>query len=165
MIQIKNPTKPSKKKIKPYYLLTYNYMIGDADGYTSEEVELSADNPHIERHCKLLQKLKPIKGHWGISLNQEQINNALKCKQITKSDYDFLFRTMFPYDLDEEDENYIEDKFLDEFDSGIKSDTEYSFLTFQDLELIYVDENNTHHQTTFTKDKPKKAVVAKKKVK
>ncbi len=56
--------KNTKSNTKPHYLLEYEYMIGDADGQTSEVVELSLDNPHIEKYCRLLNKLKPIKGHW-----------------------------------------------------------------------------------------------------
>jgi len=60
-----------KRKSKPYYILTIKYMIGDADGDTSEEAEISKDNPFLERFCKILRKLRNPEGHWGISLSDE----------------------------------------------------------------------------------------------
>lgn len=145
MIQIK-PEKIRKKKITPYYLLVYNYMIGDANGNTSEEVRLSKDNPHIERFCKLMNKLKPTKGYWGIMLERKRIEEAHKQKQLTLNNYDFLCRTLFPEDFEGQ-----EDPFMDEFEEGVKSTSEYSFLVFKGVDLYYVDENGKKHQTTFKK--------------
>ena len=59
MIQIVQNNKTSE--ITPHYLLKFNYIIGDANGYTSRKVEVSLENPYIERFVKLLRSLKPLR--------------------------------------------------------------------------------------------------------
>lgn len=149
MLKLKNEKKP--KKVTPHYILEYNYMIGDADGDTIKKIKVSFDNPFIERHCTLLNSLRPTKGRWGISLDDSGIEDTYKEKQITKDDYHFLLMSMF--------DGYIEDgevnpnitdekqmKFLEEFHEGIESETEYSFLTFEGVDIYYVDENDKKHE-------------------
>lgn len=60
--------KKQKKASTPYYSLTYKYMIGDANGETSETVEVSKDNPFLERYVKLLRSLKPLSDTWGYNV-------------------------------------------------------------------------------------------------
>ena len=139
--------KPSKKERKPYYELKYNYMIGDADGNTSEKVSLSADNPFIERYVKLLNGFRPLKGHWGTVFHNNILDKLLEEKQITEDDYNFLDVTM-----NEEPDATFEvpkeqEKFLYEFFDGVRGDTEYSFLVFQGCELSYFDEFGTKNKT------------------
>lgn len=162
MIKILEEKNPKKKVNDPYYLLTYEYMIGDANGHTDGEVELSENNPFIERYCKLLSSLKATKGTWGLCLNCETIGNCFTEKQITEDDYKFLMRTMFPEsfedweDEEEEDkmmENYFkteeENNWADEFGDGVNAETEYSFLVFQGIELKYVNEFGKKQKTKF----------------
>lgn len=142
--------KPRKRKVKPHYILKYEYMIGDANGDTSESVKISADNPHLERYVKLLRKVKPCKGCWGTQLNSEDLENWLEEKQITQDDFNFLKATMFEggtyYGDDDVEEEIVspydqeEDPFLAEFYEGVQADAEYSFLVFQGLDLKYVNE-------------------------
>lgn len=139
---IKNETR--KKKIKPYYLLTMNYMIGDADGKTSLKMSVSLDNPNVEQFCKILRKLKPTKGTWGIILNRETIDTVFAEKQISKKEYEFMKSVMFYGD---EENDYKEGEFSDIIDG----ETEYSFLVFQTVDLEYIDENGSKHQTKFVK--------------
>ena len=69
----------------------------------------------------------------------------------------FLNRLAFPEYLDEEEDeesiNYFktdeENNWADEFVEGVRSETEYSFLVFQGIELKYVDENGKKHKTKF----------------
>ncbi len=153
-IKIKKPRK-NKAKIDPYYILRYNYMIGDADGYTTEESEISIDNPYVERYVTLLNKLKPTKGHWGLSLDEDDIEKCFKEGQITKDSFEFLKGLMFEESFGEnEDSN--EDKFKYEFWEGVRSETEYSFLVFQGADLIYVDENGKENETEIVKEKKSK---------
>lgn len=156
MIKIIPNTPKTKKTQKPIYILTYNYMIGDSNGETTEDVRVSVDNPYLERYVKLLSKLKPTKGHWGIILNDSRLFEHFKEKQITKEEYCFLNRMMFEeYDEegDESDEQYKfeipkeNEKYADEFHDGVRSGTEYSFLVFQGVDLIYVDEFGIEHKT------------------
>ncbi len=163
MIKIKKPKKAKGKK-EPHYVIKYQYMIGDANGYTTEKVKVSADNPFVERYCKLLNSLKATKGHWGVMLEEDRLDDFLKEKQITKDDYKFLSETMFDnFDFcDDEDIEIEEDrfkhcyfktkeeqKFASEFYEGVRSDTEYSFLVFEYVELFYVDEDGIKHETEF----------------
>ena len=147
MITVKKQKKAKKKVNDPYYLLRYDYMIGDADGETQEEMEVSLKNPFVERYYKLLNSLKPIKGHWGVVLEEDRIEDAFNEKQITEDDYNFLTKLMFDspdskFEISKENENYAM-----EFMDGVRSNTEYSFLVFQGVELLYVDEYGKENET------------------
>ena len=48
---------------------------------------------------------------------------------------------------DEDEEDYVEDEFAEQFVDGVTSDTEYSFLVFQGIELHYIDEYGVKHAT------------------
>lgn len=146
----KKPTTPSS----PYYRLTYNYMIGDANGDTTEESNCSVDNPYVERYVYLLNKLTPIKGHWGIVLEQDRLLKHFQEGQLTQGDYDFLKFAMFSDDSgstfnpsEEDIENYLYD-----FCEGVQSITEYSFLVFQGITLEYVDGYGEVFQTEIIPD-------------
>ena len=155
MIKILDEKKP-KKPSKPYYLLVYNYMIGDGDGYTSEEVELSVDNPYIERYVTLLNSLKPLKRSWGVGLDRRRLYEHFDEGQITKDDYCFLNCLMFENEDDEDSEYMFEvskenEVYASEFFEGVKRETEYSFLVFQGVDLFYYDEYKKKHNTKIVK--------------
>ncbi len=146
--------KKKKKKIEPYYILKYEYMIGDANGNTSEKVTISKDNPYLERYVKLLNSLEPTKGNWGIILESDRLYDHFKEKQITEDDYNFLTALMFEeynYDDDDEEKNvsYFKDndEYAGEFFEGVRGETEYSFLVFEGVTLKYVDEDGVKHNT------------------
>lgn len=144
MIKIK-PLKQRAKKTKPHYLLVFNYMIGDANGKTEKIVKAQINNPYIERFCTLLNSLKPLKGHWGICFRDETNPHAFfEAKQITKDDRDFLNQTMY----EEFEEVALEEEHL-VFYNGIRGDAEYSFLVFQGVDLLYIDEFGVKHETEF----------------
>jgi hypothetical protein len=166
MITIVEEKKNDKKKNEPYYLLVYNYMIGDAKGHTKEKVKVSLNNPFVERYVKLINSLKPIKGTWGLGLDKNVIYQCWKEKQVSEEDYAFLKRMMFDcdeYDEDDEDDEpddepvfFVSEKcklYADEFSDGVTSDTEYSFLVFEGAELFYIDEFGTKKKTKFKKQK------------
>lgn len=142
-------TKPNKEKSEPYYLLTFCYMVGDADGNERETMKISKENPYLERFYKLLTSLRPPKGHWGLGLEYEHLDKVVEEGQITEDDYDFLEGLMFPesFHVDEETYfNYDEDEYALEFYEGVRSNTEYSFLTFEGFKLKYVDESGIKHK-------------------
>jgi len=150
----KKRPKTKKRKVTPHYLLKYSYMIGDANGNISETSRISEDNPFLERYVTLLNSLKSTKGHWGISLEADKMFGHLNEKQITENDYAFLIRLMFEeYDYYQEDiENKFmvaeeDDKYASEFHGSVRSDTEYSFLVFEGVELMYIDEYGEKHET------------------
>ncbi len=154
MIKIKKEkeAKTPTKKSKPYYMLKINYMIGDANGYTSEKGKVSADNPYLEGFCKILKKVKPTKGSWGIQLEQEDVDKFYKEKQIDKEEHKLLSKIVNPY-RDKEAKKLDEKSFeyLEEISYLVRSDTEYSFLVYQDFELTYIDEYKQKHKTIITK--------------
>ncbi len=154
MIKIVKEKQP-KSKSTPYYSLTYKYMIGDANGETSETVIVSKDNPFLERYVKLLRSLKPTHDSWGIVFEQHRLANFLDEKQITEEDYYFLQRMMFEeYDEDDEDSEIAkrfivskdDEKYADQFSQGVCGQTEYSFLVFEGIELMYIDEYKKKHK-------------------
>ena len=144
MIEIIPNTK-NKKKIKPYYILKYNYMIGDANGQTSEEVKISKDNPYLKRYVKLLTSLKPLKGTWGIVFDHK-FHKFLDEGQITEDDYKFLDRLMHE-ESEDFDEIPEDDEYSWEFWEGVQGETEYSFLVFQGFKLTYVNEYREKFKT------------------
>ncbi len=145
MIKIKKIDK--RKKVKPHYILEYNYMIGDADGETTEKCKISLDNPYVERYCKLLSNLEPTEGTWGLSLDFETLESLLGEKQITDDDFQFLTVLMF----EDSDSDFVipkeHKKHSKEFYGGVQTDVGYSFLTLEDLELYYIDEQGIQHET------------------
>lgn len=148
--------KKSKNKIEPHYILTYTYMIGDANGETKEKVRISKDNPYLERYYKLLNSLKPLSGHWGVMLESDRIYKYYKEKQITEDDYKFLMRLMFEDNDDDEMVSGSREKYIiapieyeiyaNEFSEGVRSNSEYSFLVFEGLSLSYIDEDGEKHK-------------------
>lgn len=147
IVKQKVSVKPKRKK-KPYYQLEFDYMIGDADGETMEKIKVSVDNPFLERFVSLINKLKPKKGHWGMSLNYETVESSFKRKLITKNDKEFLLRMMFEDESsfiisDEDDDN----GYVFELSEGVKAEVEYSFLTLQSLDLYYYDEDGKRNKT------------------
>lgn len=151
MIKIIKDSK-EKKVSTPYYSLTYNYMIGDANGNTSEEVEVSVDNPFLERYVSLLNNLMPTSGTWGIILT-EDLHTFLKEGQITEDDYNFLKKLMHEdwgesdYVLECENKEH-----LNEFHDGVRGQAEYSFLVFEGVDLVYVDEYGKKFKTMIVAD-------------
>ena len=150
MIKLIEINKKTVETIIPYYTLTYNYSIGNTCGHTTQAVYLSVDNPYIERYCTLLNSIQPLKGKWGIILNEETIESCFKEEnQITEDDYNFLMRTMFS-----EENNYFksdkENDYADEFYEGVIEELDYNFLVFEDVKLTYTDEHNVVFDTEFS---------------
>lgn len=161
MIKIVTDVPKTSKIQEPAYLLTYNYMIGDANGDTVEEIDVSLKNPFTERYVTALNKLQPTKGHWGVMLEDGRMYAHLQEGHITQDEY-IILQTAFSYgeydpieleEFEEKDNPLIlseEDKeFLAEFSEGVRADAEYSFLVFQGANLEYIDEFGVAHQTEF----------------
>jgi hypothetical protein len=139
MIEIKREAKTKGGKT-PYYILTYNYMIGDANGNTTETVKVSVDNPFLERYVTLLNGLQPTKWKWGVMLEENRLLKHFNEGQISEDDHNFLSKLMFEeseveFEISEDDESYSM-----EFMRGVRGMNEYSFLIFEGLDLHYVDE-------------------------
>lgn len=142
------------EKQNPYYLLVFNYMIGDANGNTTSEVKLSINNPYIERFCTLISSLKPTKGHWGVMLERQRMRQHVNEEQISKEDMEFLERVMFIEHFDDDElcavfKSEEEIDFAAEFYDGVRAMSEYSFLVFEGVSLYYIDEYGNKFNTRF----------------
>lgn len=131
MIKIK---KKEARKIEPYYLLKFDYMIGDADGSTTEEMTFGVGvyDDKIERFVKLINGLKPYKGTWGIVFDSYEFHKFKD--QLSEDDFKFLKDVMFNDGL---------------FDDAIRGETDYSFLVFEGVTLYYYDETGVRYDTEF----------------
>jgi len=137
--------KVKKLKVKKNYKLKIYYMIGDADGHTDEEAVISLSNPFLKHITKALGSLGDIEGYWGVALNKEHYDGNKKIGNINEFEYDLLcllsdynynkdtaneFLEKYEYEQSEQNHDYLR-----EFDGLLISDTEYSFLTFEDYKL------------------------------
>lgn len=143
---IREKAKNNYGPIKPYYELTFEYMIGDADGDAKEKVDVALDNPHLERFYKLVSGLERLPGKIGVVLDHEDLKKQLSLKKITEDDYEFLKATMFEsvdstyWPIDANDEKY--DAF-GEFFEGVRYHIRNSFLTFDGFKLERVNADGT----------------------
>ena len=129
-----------------HYNLTINYMIGDADGYTEEYAWLSEDNVYLEKVLRILDKLKPTKGSWGISFDADRIQKQWKEGNITEEEYKFFIALAYTAGDGEIITN--EDSY-DEFEEAAPlfyAETEYSYVTFEGYELTYTDKFGVEYE-------------------
>ena len=131
-------------KQDPYYLLVFNYMIGDANGDKEESMACPVEDAEIvERFVRLVNSLKPLSGTWGIVFDSWEFDRFLKEGQLNQDDYDFLRKVMFWSDEDEGDDGYI----TSYFSECIRGEASYSFLVFQGVDLYYYDEYGIKYET------------------
>jgi len=174
MIKIKANKKKTSKK-KPYYKLKMYYMIGDANGNTTEDMKIMESDTEgvelVERFVSIMNRLKATKGTWGIVL--DGFGDFLSEGQITEEEWEFLSKVSDEYywfeeylpeyysdkgHSEEEIEALIEeecekDNSMGYFSEVVKGDTEYSFLVFEGAELTYYDETGTKHKTEIVAEK------------
>jgi len=148
MIRIKEI--PKSEVSEPYYLLVYEYMIGDADGDTSREVNVSIDNPYTERYIDLLCSLYDEDNIDFVVLNEEYLYDFYTENKISIEDYAFLCRMMgFQYD----EPDYVfevspdNEKYANEFRDGVCSEIGYVGLSLDYVDLFYYDEHGTKYDT------------------
>jgi hypothetical protein len=134
--------KETKTKQNPYYLLEFDYMIGDADGDTKESMACPIEDAEIvERFVKLINGLKPLSGTWGIVFDSYDFVGFLNEGQLNQEDYDFLKKVMFWGDGEDDDD------MRGYFSECIRGETSYSSLVFQGVSLYYYDEYGIKHET------------------
>lgn len=122
----------------PYYKVIFNYMIGDADGYTS--YNFTCEDEQIEevmRYITILNKLRPLKGHWGICFEDYPNEYPGTYIGLDEKEYD-VFKEL----LNSGDDTGIKGKICE----CLRSRTEYSFLVFQNAEVCYYDIFNTKYK-------------------
>lgn len=127
------------EKVKPHYILTIDYMIGDADGDHSETFEFYQDEDYYLQNAialiEILKKLRPTKGYWGIMLEEERLSKAVLENQITDEEKFFV--------LDGPFQEIIRDSCCDERE----------WLTLEEAYLVYVDEYGIQHDVKWQVEK------------
>jgi len=131
----------------PYFMIKFNYMIGDANGHTSEKVDISRSNPFLERFVTLVNSLTSTKGTWGIVFDESNLEKHFNEGQISLDEYNFLLRTMYGERDPDVSMSEKDEEFADEFYQGVRGETEYSFLVFQSLDLYYYNEHGKKCRT------------------
>lgn len=137
--------KPKPPRVKKNHKLKIFYMIGDADGHTDEEAVISINNPFLKPLTETLDKLGEIEGHWGIMFDEEHYDSNRKIGNINDFEYELL-SLVTGYDYDEDtandflkkygyDESEQNHDYLQEFEGLLISDTEYSFLVYENYKL------------------------------
>lgn len=125
------------KKQPPHFNVTVHYLIGDADGNTEEtilyetEEELEEDIPYI----KLLQKLEPLRGHWGILFSDYSREYPGEYIGLTREEYS-KFRDLLDYETTPSES----------ISSALYSERDSYWVVFQDIDITYVDENGGTHE-------------------
>lgn len=157
-----------KPLTKPFYTLEMKYMIGDANGNTSNKMEIDVEHaPRIERFCRILDKLKTKKGTWGIILDDDYYPSMWSEKMVSRSEYLFFLWSLNDYNDIKQDESLelteAELELIDTFEFKDEDDyfsfgevisgvTEYSFLVYKGYKLTYTDEHGETFNTSFSDD-------------
>lgn len=121
----------------PYFEVTLYYMIGDADGDTTEtliyktEKELEKDIPYI----RLLQKIKPLEGHWGIQFSSYPNKYPGEYIGLTKEEYS-EFMDLLDYKTTPGEP----------ISASLYSERDSYWVVFQNIDVVYVDENGAAHK-------------------
>ncbi len=137
--------KPKKPKVKKSYKMIVYYMIGDANGNTTMSETISANNPFLPLVTSALDKLKIVKGRWGMVLDDEFYRSNFDDKNISESEHDLLcLISNYGFEDDEVEEYFKSNnfevteenyRFLSEFEGLLVEDTEYSFLVYEGYKL------------------------------
>lgn len=112
-------------------------MIGDADGDTEETIiyETKESLEEDVSYIKLLQKLKPLKGYWGIAFSDYPDVYPGKYIGLTKEEYS-KFMNLLDYKTTPSEA----------ITSILYSEREGYWVVFQDIDVTYVDENGGIHE-------------------
>lgn len=123
----------------PYYHVIFNYMIGDANGNTTYDFTCNeSEIEEVVKYVSILNKLKPLQDHWGIYFDDYcGIGYPGEYIGLSEEEYN-TFIELLSYDGD--------DAIKIEIYKHLRSETEYSFLVFQGVEIYYYDENNTKYK-------------------
>lgn len=125
--------------ITPYFKVVINYMIGDANGDIEEVLHYSRER--LEETLPLLlalNKLKPLKGHWGICFDNYPEEYPGEYIGVSKEEYTLILKEL----------NSREDSILSEDGWGtpLYTDREGYWVVFEGVQVTYIDENNAEHQ-------------------
>ena len=130
----------NKSKNDPFYRITFEYSIGDAEGYSNESIEFDKkefeDNLVLQEVLHTLQKFITLefKGHRGCMFDPDYLKLAKP--QMTPREIEILEANF--------DEEGNED--LIYFSDCIKNECEYAFFFIDRILVEYIDENNKKHE-------------------
>lgn len=125
----------------PYYHVIFNYMVGDGDGETT--YDFTCDDSEIEevvKYAKILNKLKPLEGYWGICFKDVPEEYPGEYIGISKEEYNIFLGL-----LHSREDIGIKGEFWD----CLRDDIGYNFLVFQYIEIYYYDKNNVKFEVKF----------------
>lgn len=128
--------KPIKPNYPSYYI-EFNYMIGDGDGETEYGFACGKEDiEEVVKYVNILNKLEPLKGHWGICFDNYPEEYPGEYIGLSEEEYKKFIRIL---SLDEYDDlhNTVEENIYD----CIKSSNGYHFLVFEGINIYYYDEN------------------------
>lgn len=122
------------EKEPPRYHVVFNYMIGDADGYTTYgfTCESTEEIEEAIKYISILNKLKPLKDHWGICFDNYTEEYPGEYIGLSEDEYNTFIDLLYSNDYDD---------IRGEISECLKSETEYSFLVFEKVDVYYYDEN------------------------
>lgn len=117
----------------PYYHVIFNYMIGDANGNTTYDFTCSeSEIEEVVKYVSILNKLKPLKGHWGICFDNYKKEYPGEYIGLSEDEYNIFKSLICPNNFEDVREKISE---------CLRSETEYSFLVFEKVDVYYYDEN------------------------
>ena len=141
---------PVNENNVPYYEVVFNYMIGDGNGYTTEN--FLCDSNEIEeviKYVDILNRLKPLPRHWGICFNNYPEKYPGNYVGLTEEEYKIFISLL---NLDDEDEDDTITPTIEiSISDCLKDETEYSFLVFEGVNIYYYDENGKKFKVSWEK--------------
>lgn len=117
----------------PYYHVIFNYMIGDANGNTTYDFICNeSEIEKVVKYVSILNKLKPLKDHWGICFDNYTKEYPGEYIGLSEDEYNIFIDLLYSNDYED---------IRGEISECLKSETEYSFLVFEKVDVYYYDEN------------------------
>lgn len=117
----------------PYYHVIFNYMIGDANGNTTYDFICNeSEIEKVVKYVSILNKLKPLKDHWGICFDNYTKEYPGEYIGLSEDEYNIFIDLLYSNDYED---------IRGEISEYLKSETEYSFLVFEKVDVYYYDEN------------------------
>ena len=126
----------------PRYEVIFNYMIGDGDGYTTENFSCDPDKiEEVIKYVDILNRLKPLSRHWGICFSNYPEEYPGEYIGLNEEEYKILIHLI---NLGDEYKDEDEDSILsieNTICDCLRSQIEFSFLVFEGVEIFYHGED------------------------
>ena len=165
-----------QKKVHPHFNIKIEYMIGRGDGHEESYTEVDDDEYNrkgIEWFLKLYEKVVCPEGqsawHWD-DLTTQYANANLSKDEASWLVYSITPFNSFDSNLREdklEEANKLKDEFeksqygeehplLDVTDLYKEFETDYSWRTVENVDVIYIDDRGIKHDVEYKEDKKSK---------